>query len=86
MANIALLILDRAAWERMADDPAAFAVEHTLTLGAELDLLRTVGQQTLAMLQRTGATIPWTGYLAVDRANQIIIGTCGFTAPPDWLR
>jgi RimJ/RimL family protein N-acetyltransferase len=83
MANIGLLVLDRTAWARVAADPTAFAVEHALSLGAEPDLLRTVGQQTVAMLQRTGATTPWTGYLAVDRAHQIVIGTCGFTAPPD---
>lgn len=83
MADIGLLVLDRAAWERVAEDPTAFVVEHTLTLGVELELLRTVGQQTVAMLQRTGATTPWTGYLAVDRTQQIIIGTCAFTAPPD---
>ena len=83
MVNIGLLVLDRTAWARVAEDPAAFAVEHALTLGVEPDLLRTVGQQTVAMLQRTGATTPWTGYLAVDRAHQIIVGTCGFTAPPD---
>jgi RimJ/RimL family protein N-acetyltransferase len=35
------------------------------------------------MLQRTEATIPWTGYLAVDRVHDIIIGTCAFTARPD---
>jgi RimJ/RimL family protein N-acetyltransferase len=83
MLNIGLLNLDRTAWARVAEDPDAFAVEHTLTLGAEPDLLRTVGQQTVAMLQRTGATSPWTGYLTVDREHQIIIGTCAFTAPPD---
>jgi len=83
MADIGLLVLDRTAWERAAEDPAAFAVEQTLTLGVEPDLLRTVGEQTVAMLQRTGATNPWTGYLGVDRAQQIIIGTCAFTAPPD---
>jgi ribosomal-protein-alanine N-acetyltransferase len=83
MAHIELLVLDRTGWERVAEDPVAFAVEHTLTLGSEPDLLRTVGQQTVAMLERTGATTPWTGYLAVDRTHQTIIGTCGFTAPPD---
>ena len=83
MADIELLVLDRTAWKRVADDPTAFVVEHTLTLGVEPELLRTVGQQTVAMIQRTGATTPWTGYLAVDRAHQIIIGTCGFPAPPN---
>jgi RimJ/RimL family protein N-acetyltransferase len=83
MTNIGLLVLDQRAWASVAEDPAAFAAQHALTLGAEPDLLRTVGQQTVAMLQRTGATTPWTGYLAVDRTHQIIIGTCAFTAPPD---
>jgi hypothetical protein len=36
MANIRLLVLDRTAWGRVAEDPAAFALEHTLTLGGEV--------------------------------------------------
>src|SRR5258705_1206577 len=83
MVDIGLLVLDRTAWARVAEDPLAFADEHALTLGVEPDFLHAVGQQTVAMLQRTGATTPWTGYLAVDRAHQIIVGTCSFTAPPD---
>jgi RimJ/RimL family protein N-acetyltransferase len=35
------------------------------------------------MLQRTGADSPWTGYLGVDRAQHVVVGTCSFTAPPD---
>src|SRR5437899_2052201 len=83
MVDIGLLVLDRTAWERVVEDPVAFADEHTLTLGVEPDFLRTVGQQTVTMLQQTGAMPPWTGYLAIDRAHQIIVGTCAFTAPPD---
>jgi GrpB-like predicted nucleotidyltransferase (UPF0157 family)/GNAT superfamily N-acetyltransferase len=78
-----LLPLDRTAWGQVADAPTAFAAEHALTLGAEPDLLRAVGRQTVALLERTGAAIPWSGYLAVDRSKKIIIGTCAFTAPPD---
>jgi RimJ/RimL family protein N-acetyltransferase len=81
--TIELLALDRNAWKQLAEAPAVFAAEHALALGAEPDLLRAVGQQTVALLERTGATTPWTGYLAVDRAREIIIGTCAFTAPPD---
>jgi RimJ/RimL family protein N-acetyltransferase len=83
MVNIGLRVLDQTAWAMVAEDPVTFADDHTLTLGVEPDILHAVGQQTVAMLQRTGATAPWTGYLAVDRAHQIIIGTCAFTAPPD---
>ena len=81
--TIELLALDRNAWGQLAEAPAVFAAEHALTLGAEPDLLRAVGQQTVALLERTGATTPWTGYLAVDRSREIIIGTCAFTALPD---
>ena len=83
MASITLVPLDRAAWQHVANDPGSFAAERALTLGAEPDLLRTVGEQTVGLLERTGATTPWTGYLAVDRTQDIIVGTCGFTAPPD---
>ena len=83
MVPIELLALDRMAWEHLARDPVLFAGQQSLTLGADVDLLRNVGQQTVAMLQRTEATIPWTGYLAVDRVHDIIIGTCAFTARPD---
>jgi RimJ/RimL family protein N-acetyltransferase len=83
MANIRLLALDQIAWTQVAEDPGVFAVEQRLMLGVEPDLLRSVGQQTVALLQRTSATLPWTGYLAVDRSQDIIIGTCAFTSPPD---
>jgi hypothetical protein len=82
MVNIGLLVLDQTAWARVATDPIAFADEHTLTLGVEPDFLHAAGQQTVACSER-GAASPWTRYLAVDRSHQIIIGTCGFTAPPD---
>jgi GNAT acetyltransferase-like protein len=84
MATINLLALDQTDWERVAEDPAIFAGQHKVTLGAEADLLRAVAKQTLILFGRTGVTTqPWSGYLALDRARDIIVGTCGFKAPPD---
>jgi RimJ/RimL family protein N-acetyltransferase len=84
MTMIELLPLDRKDWERMAEDPLAFAGTHKLSLGADPQLLRAVGQQTLNLFERTGVTAePWSGYLAMDRAQHAIVGTCGFKAPPD---
>ena len=83
MAIVELLGLDRTAWERVAENPATFAADHTLTLGAAPALLRTVGQQTVELLKRTEARGPWTGFLALDRTRGVIVGTCGFKAPPD---
>jgi RimJ/RimL family protein N-acetyltransferase len=84
MASIELFALDRKDWKRVAEDPIALARERTLVLEAEPDLLRAVGQQTVSLLERTGVTDPpWSGYLAVDRMRDAIVGTCGFKAPPD---
>jgi len=83
MATVELLALDRQDWQRVAADPTAFAARNTVTLGAEVEVVRAVAQQTIALLQRTGASPPWSGYLAADCALGIIVGTCGYTAPPD---
>jgi ribosomal-protein-alanine N-acetyltransferase len=84
MATINLLVLDRTDWERAAEDPAMFAEQHKVTVSAEQDLLRAVARQTLILFDRTGVTTqPWSGYLALDRARNTIVGTCGFKAPPD---
>lgn len=83
MASIELLALDRRDWEHVAEDPAVFVSERKLALGPEPALLRAVGQQTVALFDRTGVrTPPWSGYLAVDAA-EVIVGTCGFKGPPD---
>ena len=79
-----MLGLSRDDWERVAADPEAFANEHAPALSVEKDLLRGVAQQTLALYQRTGVTTqPWSGFLAVDRSSNTVVGTCSFVAPPD---
>ena len=82
--KIELLGLDLKDWTQVAEGPATFAEEHQLVIGAENDLLRSVAEQTLALFERTGVTThPWTGFLAVDRACNTIVGTCGFKSSPD---
>lgn len=84
MTTIELLALNRTDWERVAEDPAIFAVQRNVTLGPDPDVLREVAKQTLGLFDRTGVTSqPWSGYLALDRVRDIVVGTCGFTAPPD---
>ena len=79
---VELLALERQDWQRVAVDPAAFAIRHAVELGAEVEVVRAVAEQSVALLERTGASLPWSGYLAVN-AGRIIVGTCGYTAPPD---
>src|SRR6266545_4021852 len=83
MVSIELLALDRITWQQLAEDPILFARHRALALGADVDLLRSVGRQTVAMLQRTSSIAPWTGYLAIDRVHDVVVGTCAFTASPD---
>jgi [ribosomal protein S5]-alanine N-acetyltransferase len=78
-----LLALDRHSWQRVAEDPIAFAADHSVTFGADPEVVRAVGAQTVALLVRTGAQPPWSGYLAVDWKRGAVVGTCGFIAPPD---
>ena len=81
---VELLGLDRTDWEQVADDPVSFAADRRLVLGVDGDLLQNVAEQTLALFKRTGVTThPWSGFLAVNRASDTIVGTCGFKSPPD---
>ena len=82
--SIELIALDRRDWERVAADPTAFVCERKLTLGSAPELLQSVGRQTVALFDRTGVTgPPWGCFLAADRAAEVVVGTCGFTGPPD---
>ena len=68
----------------MAEAPVTFAEEHNLILAVEKDLLRNVAEQTVALFERTGVTThPWSGFVAVDRVRDAIVGTCGFKSCPD---
>src|ERR1044071_6302171 len=78
-----LLELDLRSWQQVEEDPTAFATEHGVTFGVDLAVVRAIGAQTVALLERTGASPPWTGYLAVDSTRRAVVGTCGYTGPPD---
>lgn len=81
--TVELLALDCEDWQRVAADPVILTARHAVRLESEAEVIRGVAEQTVALLRRTGAALPWSGYLAVDRARGIIVGTCGYTAPPD---
>jgi RimJ/RimL family protein N-acetyltransferase len=55
-------------------------------LGAELheslEAIKDVLDQTMSMLRSVPRSDPWGCYLAVDRATNVVIGTCGFKSGP----
>jgi hypothetical protein len=82
MVNIGLLVLDQTAWARVATIPSlSLTSTRSPLVSNRISFTRQASKPWPAGEQ--GATSPWTRYLAVDRSHQIIIGTCGFTAPPD---
>jgi [ribosomal protein S5]-alanine N-acetyltransferase len=83
VADVELMVMDRPAWVRVAADPTAFAEEHGVVFGVELETVRAIGTQTVRLLDRTGASPPWSGYLAVDQTLAAVVGTCGYTSPPN---
>ncbi len=74
--------LDDACLKAIAADVAAFLVSFKAD-PAYKDLVTEVAAHTAAMLQRTGATYPWIGYLAQDPDTAELVGTCAYKGNPD---
>lgn len=51
--------------------------------GDNIDLVRDVIAQTLALLETSPRAPEWGGFLAVDDAAALVIGTCGFAHGPE---
>jgi [ribosomal protein S5]-alanine N-acetyltransferase len=45
-------------------------------------LVRNLAAAQAHLYERTGATVPWVGYLARDPASNMVVGTCSFVGPP----
>lgn len=60
----------------------AFEKRYRVFLGENLDLVRNVVRQTLALVASVPRDPRWGGFLAVDEETSTIIGTCGFKAGP----
>ncbi|OHB63099.1 MAG: hypothetical protein A2Y76_04865 [Planctomycetes bacterium RBG_13_60_9] len=79
-----MIEIDRTVAETLAKDDAAFEACYTAGLGENVGLLRDVVQQTLALLETVPRDLPWGGYLGVDTAGKLVVGTCAFkTGPSD---
>lgn len=83
MAEITLLPLDRTAAESLAADPVAFADRHKLLLAPYEAIAVEIAVLTADMLAKTGATMPWVGYLTLEGTQRHVVGTCGFKGGPD---
>lgn len=80
--QLRLIPLDVAAIATILDDLEQFEQRWGVSAEANRTLILEVARQTGEMLRVGGAQAPWCGYLAVNDATQMFIGTCGFKGAP----
>ena len=83
MRAIELRMLDQTVLAELSEAPERYAASQALVLTPHADLVQAVARQTRSFVQQDGVTAPWVGYLAVDPATRIVVGTCAFKGPPD---
>jgi len=83
MAEITLFPFDREAAESLAADPVAFADRHELLLAPYEAIVVEIAAAMAHLLAKTGAGMPWIGYLALEGSGRRVVGTCGFKDGPD---
>jgi uncharacterized protein (DUF849 family) len=86
LPEIHLLPFNDMLLAEVSADPRAFAERTSLSVGPHAEVLQDVAARTLAFGRTTGAAPPWAGYLAVDPALRLVVGTCAFKGPPDAAR
>lgn len=82
MTDIALIEIDRTLAQAIAMGHEAFELHYDAGLRENLDLVRDVAQQTLALVAAVPRESPWGGYLAVDAEQRWVVGTCTFKTGP----
>jgi RimJ/RimL family protein N-acetyltransferase len=81
--SLRLIPLDIAAIASILDDLDQFEQRWGVSAEANRNLILEVARQTGEMLRVSGANAPWCGYLAINEATRMFIGTCGFKGGPD---
>src|ERR1043165_2309931 len=77
-----LIPLDVAAIAMILDDLEEFEQRWGVSAEANRTLILEVARQTGEMLRVGGWQRPWCGYLAMNDATRMFIGTCGFKGGP----
>jgi RimJ/RimL family protein N-acetyltransferase len=80
--SLRLIPLDIAAIASILDDLDQFEQRWGVSAEANRNLILEVARQTGEMLRVSGAIAPWCGYLAINDATHMFIGTCGFKGEP----
>lgn len=81
--GIRLLPIEADLAERLREGPELFRRRYGASVAAEdAPLVRDVVEQMLLMVPRGTRDVRWGGYLAVDEASGLVVGSCAFKGPP----
>lgn len=80
--RVRLVPLDGATLRELATAPEGWAARAGVSIGMYADVLRSVAEQTTAHHGGSEPPLPWAGYVAIDTADERVIGTCAFKSPP----
>jgi RimJ/RimL family protein N-acetyltransferase len=67
----------------VADDAHELADAVGVPLGEDVEQIGDVVRETEAYRRMIGVPTEWSGYLAIDRAERAVVGTCSFKGAPD---
>jgi [ribosomal protein S5]-alanine N-acetyltransferase len=82
-APIRLIGIDGDLGRIVEGDGDDFNKVYGASLGDNGAVVREVVSQTLALLARAPRAAEWGGYLVIDEARGVVIGTCGFAHGPE---
>lgn len=81
--NFQLLQLTPELLDRMSQDPEMALEGRVVVAPANAAWLKEICALSRDFYQRVGAKSPWLGYLAIEGANNQVVGTGGFKGNPN---
>ncbi|HKQ98412.1 MAG TPA: GNAT family N-acetyltransferase [Candidatus Polarisedimenticolia bacterium] len=81
--RVRLVRIDDSLRQAVGVGEKAIAAACGAAVGDSLNLVRDVIAQTLALLETSPRAPEWGGFLAVDDARALVIGTCGYAHGPE---
>ena len=81
--DLRLIKIEANLAQRLHEGLERFEQHYGARVAAEdAPIVRDVVEQTLGMLPRGPRDLRWGGYLAVDDASGLVVGSCAFKGPP----
>lgn len=83
MQDIRLILIDKSMLASLTPSGTEFAARYGAILGANVEHVRAIVEQTLDLAVRRPRETVFGGYLVEDTAARTVVGTCGFRNGPE---